>query len=75
MDRKEKNVMKNLEDMKIKTEPGTSKPPVQQRLMSLKPARDLSLSAYRNVVNPNASILKSKIYIPNLHVQRNKTSE
>lgn len=75
MDSKEKLTMKSLEDIKCKTEPGTSKPPVQQRLMSLKPARDLSLSAYRNVVNPNASILKSKIYIPNLNVQRNKPSE
>ncbi|KAG8327235.1 DNA-directed RNA polymerase III subunit RPC4 [Homalodisca vitripennis] len=59
-----------LSDINIKTEPGTSTTPVIQRLPSLRPPRDLSLSAY-SLPNLNQSKNK-KVYVPNLNVQRIK---
>lgn len=62
----------------IKTEPGTSESPVSQRLPSLRPPRDLSLSAFGQRLPPNLIGNQSKskkVYVPNLNVQRNKTAE
>lgn len=61
--------------LNLKQEPGTSQPPVLQRLPSLKPPRDLTLSAYKNIMNPSAVAKKNKIYVPNFNVTRNKSSE
>lgn len=64
-----------LGEVTIKTEPGTSSSPVLQRLPSLRPPRDLSLSAYSQKLS-NLSLQKNKkIYLPNLNVQRNKPVE
>uniref|UniRef100_A0A1B6CWU7 DNA-directed RNA polymerase III subunit RPC4 n=1 Tax=Clastoptera arizonana TaxID=38151 RepID=A0A1B6CWU7_9HEMI len=62
----------------IKTEPGTSESSTSNRLPSLKPPRDFSLSAFGQKLPPNLINNKSKnkkVYIPNLNVQRNKNSE
>ncbi|XP_039294481.1 DNA-directed RNA polymerase III subunit RPC4-like [Nilaparvata lugens] len=53
----------------IKIEPGAS----TQRLPSLKPPRDLSLSAFKlNLPGNTNQPPKKKIYVPNLNVQRNR---
>uniref|UniRef100_A0A1B6KUG5 DNA-directed RNA polymerase III subunit RPC4 n=1 Tax=Graphocephala atropunctata TaxID=36148 RepID=A0A1B6KUG5_9HEMI len=70
MMKQKENTSQPLGDITIKTEPGTSTTPVIQRLPSLRPPRDLSLSAY-SLPNLNQSKNK-KVYVPNLNVQRIK---
>lgn len=71
MVKQEESKSQPIEAVNIKTEPGTSTTSVRQRLPSLRPPRDLSLSAYSQKPNLNQNKNK-KIYIPNLNVQRNK---
>lgn len=64
--------------VRIKTEPGTSAAALAtQRLPSLKPPRDLSLSSFgQGRLPPNLVQTKNKkVYIPNLNVQRKKPTE
>lgn len=64
--------------VRIKTEPGTSAAGLAtQRLPSLKPPRDLSLSSFgQGRLPPNLVQTKNKkVYIPNLNVQRKKPTE
>lgn len=66
-----KRIVKPESVENVDTQPSTSTAP-SQRLPSLRYPRDLTLSAYcKKILNPKAS----KIYIPNLNVQRNKPSE
>lgn len=58
--------------VRIKTEPGTSA--TTQRLPSLKPPRDLSLSSFGQGRLPPGLVQtkNKKVYIPNLNIHRNK---
>lgn len=64
--------------VRIKSEPGTSAATLAtQRLPSLKPPRDLSLSSFgQGRLPPNLVQTKNKkVYIPNLNVQRKRPTE